>query len=157
MGPGVLFKACLRASFSLMVFGWAQFIMDLQPLLVMITGRGHLHGFSHTYIGAALLAVLSAISGKYLAEFALKLIGLVAYIPISWTVAFISATIGTFSHVLLDSIMHHDLRPFWPISSHNGLLGLLSMPTLHWSCIGTGIVGAMLYCLFGGRPMRRNQ
>jgi len=51
MGPGILFKALLQGSFSLMVFGWAQIIMDIQPLIVLITGKGHLHGFTHTYIG----------------------------------------------------------------------------------------------------------
>ena len=66
MGPGLLFKAFLQGSFSLMVFGWAQIVMDIQPLLVLLTGQGHLHGFSHTYIGATLLGIVSALSGKYL-------------------------------------------------------------------------------------------
>jgi len=53
MGPGVLIKSMLQGSFSLMVFGWSQIVMDVQPLLVMITGDGHLHGFSHTIIGGS--------------------------------------------------------------------------------------------------------
>lgn len=44
MGPGIAIKAMLQGSFSLMVFGWAQIVMDLQPLFVMITGEGHLTG-----------------------------------------------------------------------------------------------------------------
>ena len=40
-----------------MVFAWAQIIMDIQPLVVMITGEGHLHGFSHTYVGATLIGI----------------------------------------------------------------------------------------------------
>jgi ribosomal protein S12 methylthiotransferase accessory factor len=50
MGPGILVKALMQGSFSLMVFGWAQIVMDIQPLFVMITGEGHLHGFSHPYV-----------------------------------------------------------------------------------------------------------
>ncbi len=34
MGPGILIKALLQSSFSLMVFGWTQIIMDIQPLIV---------------------------------------------------------------------------------------------------------------------------
>ncbi|WP_232849674.1 hypothetical protein [Bowmanella yangjiangensis] len=42
--------------------------MDVQPLIVMLSGEGHQHGFSHTHIGASLLAVFAALSGKYLSE-----------------------------------------------------------------------------------------
>ena len=75
MGPGIFFKALLQGSFSLMVFGWTQVIMDIQPLVVLISGDGHLHGFTHTFIGATLLAVVSALTGKYAAEFGLRFIG----------------------------------------------------------------------------------
>lgn len=35
-----------------MMFGWTQIIMDLQPLIVVMTGIGCLQDFTHTYIGA---------------------------------------------------------------------------------------------------------
>ncbi|HZD54496.1 MAG TPA: metal-dependent hydrolase, partial [Woeseiaceae bacterium] len=126
MGPGLFIKALLQSSFSLMVFGWAQIVMDIQPVLVMSTDEGHLHGFSHTYIGAALLAAAAALTGKYLSEFGLRLIGHREFLPISWVVAVASAFIGTFSHVLLDSVMHSDLEPFWPLSLHNALPEVIS-------------------------------
>ena len=34
MGPGILIKSLLQGAFSLMVFGWAQIVMDIQPLFV---------------------------------------------------------------------------------------------------------------------------
>jgi membrane-bound metal-dependent hydrolase YbcI (DUF457 family) len=139
-----------------MVFGWAQIVMDIQPLAVMLTGHGHLHGFSHTYIGAMLLAVFSALSGKYLAEWGLRTIGHPEFPPISWGVAFISATIGTFSHVVLDSIMHDDVEPFAPFSLSNGMLGVISIQALHWLCIGTGLVGAVVYFVLANRRARHN-
>lgn len=43
MGPGVLVKALLQGGFSLMVFGWAQVVMDVQPLLMIVTGDGQLN------------------------------------------------------------------------------------------------------------------
>lgn len=46
MGPGIAIKAVLRGSFGLMVFGWTQILMDIQPLIVLISGQGQLHGFS---------------------------------------------------------------------------------------------------------------
>ncbi len=43
MGPAIFIKALLQGSFSLMVFGWSQIIMDIQPLVVLLTQEGRLH------------------------------------------------------------------------------------------------------------------
>jgi len=148
MGPGILVKSLLQGSFSLMVFGWAQIIMDIQPLIVLITGEGHLHGFSHTYIGASLLAIFAALSGKYLSEFGLYILDIStesAPVKISWWVAFLSAFIGTYSHVVLDSIMHIDVQPFYPFSYLNPMLGFVDVITLHKFCLYSGLVGAVIY------------
>lgn len=148
MGPGILIKALLQGSFSLMVFGWSQIVMDLQPLFVLLTGDGYLHGFSHTYIGATLLAILSALSGKHLSELGLKIIGVAKTrnpIQITWRVAFGSAFIGTFTHVLLDSIMHSGIEPFSPLSQVNNMLGLISVGNLHQLCLYSTLVGATIY------------
>ena len=52
MGPGLLIKAVMQGYFSLIIFGWAQILMDIQPVVAIISGKGRVHGFSHTYIGA---------------------------------------------------------------------------------------------------------
>ena len=148
MGPGILIKALLQGSFSLMVFGWAQIVMDIQPLFVLITGDGHLHGFTHTYIGATLLAILSALSGKYLSEIGLIILGLADKsnpVNIAWWVAFVSAFIGTYSHVVLDSIMHSDVEPFYPLSQATSLYGLITVDELHQLCLFSALVGSVIY------------
>lgn len=144
MGPGIFIKSLLHGSFSLLVFGWTQIVMDIQPLVVLITGEGHLHGFTHTYLGAILLALFSGYSGKYLSELGLKIIG-VHTITIKWLVSFISAFIGAFSHVLIDSAMHSDLQPFYPFTNTNELLGVVSVVTLHKICMYSGLAGAIIY------------
>ena len=58
MGPGLAVKAVMQRKFSLLVFGWSQVVIDLQPLLAMTTGRVELHGFSHTLLGATLIGLL---------------------------------------------------------------------------------------------------
>jgi hypothetical protein len=145
MGPGLLVKALLQGSFSLMVFGWAQIIMDVQPLVVLLTGEGHVHGFSHTYVGATVIGVGSALTGKYAAELGLRLTGQDRYLPIRWPVAMVSAFIGSFSHVLLDSLMHADIEPFAPFMLNNPLLGFLSVEALHEFCLYSGLLGVGLY------------
>lgn len=148
MGPGIFVKAILQGSFSLMVFGWSQIVMDLQALFVLINGHGHLHGFSHTYVGGTLLAVVSAITGKYLSEFGLRILRLSRQpnlVKIAWSVAFLSAFLGCFSHVLLDSIMHADVEPFYPFSLVNDFLGFVSVDTLHKICLYSGLLGSVLF------------
>jgi membrane-bound metal-dependent hydrolase YbcI (DUF457 family) len=148
MGPGILIKSLLQGSFSLMVFGWAQIVMDIQPLIVLISGEGHLHGFTHTFVGAILITVIAALTGKYLSEFGLKIIRISKNdnpISIVWWVVFLSAFIGSFSHVLLDSIMHSDVEPFFPFILDNQFLGLISVSMLHKACLYSGLVGAAIY------------
>jgi membrane-bound metal-dependent hydrolase YbcI (DUF457 family) len=147
MGPGLIFKACMQGAFSLMVFGWSQILIDIQPLVVMLTDKGELHGFSHTYIGATLIALAAALSGKYLGEIGLKIIRESQYLPINWSVAFTSALIGTYSHVLIDSIMHSDITPLAPFSNVSWLHGIISINTLHVVCLVSAIIGAISFYL----------
>lgn len=152
MGPGILIKAIFQGSFSLMVFGWTQILMDIQPLVVLITGEGHLHGFSHTFLGGSLIAVIAAITGKYLAELGLKILSLGKQpVIIFWPVAFLSAFIGSFSHVWLDSIMHTDVEPFYPVFLYNHFHGLVSVAVLHKLCLYSGLFGTGLYFLVSWR------
>ena len=147
MGPGLAIKSLLQKKFSLMVFGWSQIVIDIQPLLVILSGRGTVHGFTHTYLGATLIALFCAFSGKYLGEIGLKIIRKKEYLPISWKVAFISAFIGTYSHVLLDSVMHYDVIPFSPFWKSNILLSIVSVNTLNIFCLASGLIGIVIYYL----------
>jgi len=112
-----------------------------------MTGEGHLHGFSHTFLGGSLLAIFSAISGKYLSELGLKILKLDISFPvrIRWSVSFLSAFIGCFSHVMLDSIMHIDVEPFYPLSMDNQFLGIISVSNLHKLCLYSGLAGAAIF------------
>ena len=125
----MLIKSLLHGSFSLMIFGWSQILMDLQPLFAMITNEGKLHGFSHTFLGASFIAVIAVLTGKHLSEFGLRITGYSndnKPIKIFWFVAFLSAFIGTYSHVVLDAIMHSDVEPYYPFSMTNNFISILS-------------------------------
>ncbi len=147
MGPGIAIKALLQERFSLMVFGWTQIVMDIQPLIAILTGQGRLHGFTHTYVGALLIVVVAGLSGKGMAEWALR--RLAGFSPqrslITWRVALWSAFLGAFSHVALDSVMHSDMTPLVPLSPDNQLLGWISIDQLHLFCLTSAVVGALLY------------
>jgi len=131
----------MQGTFSLMVFGWSQILIDIQPLVVLLSGKGELHGLSHTYIGATIVAVVSALTGKYLGEIGLRILRMENYNPIGWRVAFFSAFIGGYSHVFIDGIMHSDMRPLAPFSQQSIFLGIVNIDTLHILCVLAAVIG----------------
>jgi len=145
MGPGIAIKAALQRRFSLMVFGWSQIAIDLQPLLVMLTGRGELHGLSHTLLGATLIALVCGLTGKHLGELGLRILREPRHLPISWRVSFVSAFIGTYSHIAIDSIMHVDILPLFPLSGASPLHAMISIDTLHVLCVATALAGGVVW------------
>ena len=52
-----------------------------------------------------------------------------------------TALLATWSHVVLDGIMHRDARPFWPFTDRNPLLSLVGVGSLHLACVILGVVG----------------
>jgi membrane-bound metal-dependent hydrolase YbcI (DUF457 family) len=98
-------------------------------------------------MGATLLALFSGLTGKYLAEIGLFVLDFNSQRPvkIAWWVVFLSAFVGTYSHIVLDSIMHSDVEPFYPFTTSNTLLGIISIPALHQLCFYSGLAGTVVY------------
>lgn len=117
--------------------------MDLEPGYRMIVEDAIIHGPSHTLAGAAFIGVIATLSGKPISEFALRQIR-APRLRVTWTAAAAGAFAGTFSHIFFDAIMHADMLPWAPLSSSNGLLGLVSIGTLHIMCVVLGAIGALL-------------
>jgi len=153
MGPGIAIKAVGGRRFSLMIFGFSQVAIDIEPLVHIIRGDGVVHGFMHTYLGATLVALVSLFIGRPICQWLLSYWPVDPSMPflnwlrgaglISWPAATLAAFVGTYSHVFLDSIMHADLRPFAPLSEANPMLHIIPVYLLHLLCIASGIVGAV--------------
>ncbi|MCI0619100.1 DUF4184 family protein, partial [bacterium] len=128
--------------------------MDIEVLYHMNRKDQMVHGFNHTYVGATLVAFISILVGRPVCQFLLN-----RWIPsadsrfekwirgsqnISRSAAISGAFLGTYSHVFLDSIMHFDLHPLMPWSKDNSLLGLISVESLHFFCIFSGLTGSII-------------
>jgi len=144
LGVGLVAKALLRGSFSLMVFAWSQILMDLQPLIALTTGTGDVHGWSHTFIGAIVIGAIATVTGKPLANLVLRLVvpKTHAAVRVSWWVAAGSALFGTLSHIVLDGLMHSDLHPFAPWSEAQPWLGAISYGDVYLLSVVLGTLGA---------------
>lgn len=155
MGPGLAIKGLAGRHFSLLTFGVAQVAMDIEPLIGMIGGAERLHGLTHTYLAALGIAVLVAIVSPALClpilrrwNRELRFYGL-SHLAVPDALerfpAIAGAFVGTLSHVLLDSLMHAEMTPFFPWSDTNGLLGVISLSALHRGCMAAGLLGVTLW------------
>ena len=164
MGPGLAIKAIAGRRFSLLTFGTAQVAMDIEPLIGLLRGADVLHGPTHTYAAALVIAAIVASIAPLVCRLILRcwnrelfFCGLPWLLESdSFTLAPViaGAYIGTLSHVLLDSIMHSDISPLAPWSNANGLLGLISIETLHLSCVGTGLLGVGIWLVVAWHKRR---
>jgi membrane-bound metal-dependent hydrolase YbcI (DUF457 family) len=165
MGPALALKAGADRRFSILTFGFAQIAMDIEPLIGMLRGSPVLHGFTHTYAGATLIALAVAWLAPFLCTPILRRYNrevvaagagwLSCSESLSRQALLLGAFIGTFSHVLLDSLMHADMQPFWPLSAGNPLLGLLPWQQVYRFCFWLGMAGAVAWLLV--RYRRRAQ
>jgi len=163
-GPAAIVKSASSQWFSLTVFGLTQVIIDLEPLYYMAQGMWPIHRFLHTYLGAAIVAVVAAVAGKPLCEWFLRLWNerlsdvqrrwLSVEPAITRGAAFAGSLFGGFSHILLDSVMHSDIRPFAPWSDTNGLLYAISIGTLYELCAVTGLLGLLWLAILLARRWR---
>lgn len=152
-GPGFALKSVSGSWFSVAVFCFAQVLIDLEPGWYMLAGEDHIHRFLHTYLGAT-LAGLAVAAAKPVWERALRLWNarlspaqarwLGVPTGISWTGALSGGLLGGWSHVLLDSFMHADMRPMAPWDEGNALLFAVHVDTLYLGCALAGVAGLAL-------------
>lgn len=140
LGPAIAFKALGGRHFSFMVFGGSQVLMDIEPLIGIIQHKPVLHGYTHTLLGALVIGMFAALIGKPISQWVLRL-SRARVTSISWTAALSGALIGTFSHIVLDAVMHSDMSPWWPLMNGNGLLGAITLAQLHIACLVLGLLG----------------
>ena len=155
MGAALIVKPGLNKHFSVITFGIAQIAMDIEPLIGMLIGTEVLHGPSHTIVGALIIALLAILVAPGICNFLLgrwnkevvhyKLPWLVEALPVSKAAVIFGAFFGTLSHVLLDSLMHHDMRPFFPFSAANPSMGLITHDEIYQLCAIAGVLGAIAW------------
>lgn len=152
-GPGALATSLAPNKISWVMFGLANIVIDLEVITYYAITEFPTHGYLHTYVGATVLGVLVAIYGRKTGEWLLcrwnawlspsQASWLGTDPRISLKAALWGSLVGTLSHVFLDSIMHGDIHPWWPISEENPMQGVMSVDALQVFCVMTGIWGLL--------------
>ena len=146
-GPGVLFHGVAPRKVSFIAFMAANCITDIESVYNILRGNFPLHRFLHTFVGAALVAALTVVLFMFMRRLArsIRLPNWFSWQQLTLPPVIVGALLGSYSHIVLDGIMHADMRPFAPWSDANPFLHAVSLGTLHWSCIILGIAGALLW------------
>lgn len=141
-GVGIAAKAALAGRFSLVLFIALQVVIDLESLYNLVYGRYPVHRFLHTFVGATLLALLASASLFAVLRCWAFIPGRrVRPSPHLFALLLATSLFATWSHVVLDGIMHRDARPLWPMTDLNPLLSLIGLGGLHLVCLVLGIFG----------------
>lgn len=143
------------ARFCFLAFVITQVVIDIETLVNMIRHANRLHTYFHSFLGSLVAAAISffvTCSVMWLGE------KVFAVLPSAIGTAFrslrlfpetrptkfciaLSVLIGAWTHVILDSIMHSDMWPFWPFSKWNPFLDWIDVGALHLLCMALFMVG----------------
>ena len=158
-GPGAAIHAVASRHVSFLAFCASNVLIDIEPLYYMLTGQARLHRFFHTYVGACVVAALMVVLFLLARRLArrVRLPDPRGWQSLGGAAVAWGAVTGTGSHIVLDSVMHADMTPLAPFSDANPLLHLVSLPALHWFCIGAGAFALVVIGVRRGLAGRRRR
>lgn len=145
-GPSSWIGLVLFKVFDFPTLMAASVIVDIEPFTVLLFELDYpLHGFFHTILGGSILAILTALI-LYLLRSRIR--RLMAFFKLAQNSSFKkiiwSSFFGLFSHLLLDSLTHWDLEPFYPFGG-NPLYGLFSEFQVYLFCGISLLAGVLFY------------
>jgi membrane-bound metal-dependent hydrolase YbcI (DUF457 family) len=144
-GPGVLFHAAAPRKVSFIAFVAANCITDCESIYNVLRGNYPVHRFLHTFVGATLVAALTIALFAFLRRLArtIEMPNWLEWQGLTLLSVSVGSLLGSYSHIVLDGVMHADMRPLAPWSDENPFLHLVSLSTLHWLCVGAAVVGGL--------------
>jgi len=126
----------------------ASVIIDIEPLLVLSLNLSYaLHGYLHTFLGGTIIAFLLALA---ISRIRASLTPLMSFFKLEQATSFkrivLASLFGIYLHVLLDSPLYSDIRPFYPLGSnplqgHSMFIGF----EIYAFCVVSFIAGGIVY------------
>ncbi len=136
----------LNKKIDIPVFVLASVAVDIEPLLVMLFNLSYpLHGYAHTFIGGAIVGILwgiIAFKGKNILGKLMEFFKLPYETNLKKCI--LSGVLGALLHVLFDSLIYCDVKPFFPLS-FNPLYGIVSYSFMYILCSLLFIPALLIY------------
>ncbi len=148
-------KAIIPRYFSWSIFTLTNIFIDLEPITYFIFTGIPSHKFFHSILGATLIALVCAFYFRKLCEnYITKWNKNLHSIDRKWLEiknpkiglfeGIAGGLIGAWSHLILDSMMHQDIKPLWPISNLNPILGIIAGISISYFCIFSFLIGLLI-------------
>lgn len=143
-GPGVLFKSVEPRRMSLTAFMTAQVLIDVEPLVYLIRNERPVHRFFHSIPGSLVVAATVAVILLMARRPLLRLVAV--SVPalsqdLSAAAVAAGAAVGSVSHVLLDLLVHRDVRLFYPSGIGQAMGGRVGLGRVELACVVAGALG----------------
>jgi membrane-bound metal-dependent hydrolase YbcI (DUF457 family) len=149
-GPSAFISLALMRYIDLPVFILANVAIDIEPLIVMVFKLSYpLHGMAHTFLSATIIGIFCGAIFHYFRKPISYTMTRIVRLPYSTSFKkyAVSGVLGAWFHILLDSPLYYDIKPFYPLSDKNPLLGLVPSEVMYKFCALTFIPAIMLYLL----------
>jgi len=148
LGPGALLTATTEASFTAFVV--TNVVIDVESGYNLLTHRYPVHTFLHTFVGATIVAVATIVvlcaierwmrtHRPFLQDQPTTRRADQSYVAIAG-----GAVAGSWSHVVLDGVMHADSRPLAPWSDENPFYRVIGLWPLHLACAACAVIAVVV-------------
>jgi hypothetical protein len=148
LGPALGFGLPLRKYLHVPTFLVANILVDVEPFLVLSLGLDYpLHGYLHTFIVAFILGLALGYAMFLLERISrslYKTLLLESNATPKLKSFIVAGALGTMLHVLLDSPLYEDIRPFYPLLA-NPLYHSASSSEVYIFCVWMGMFGVVFY------------
>ncbi|MFZ2958377.1 MAG: hydrolase [Candidatus Ozemobacteraceae bacterium] len=146
IGPHAVVGFALQKFIDVPIFITANVAVDLEPLFVLFFKPDYpLHGYFHSFLFGSFVGLAwGLIAIKFSSDFSpfIKKLHLnYSSHPIKIAV---SGILGVWLHILFDSAIYQDIRPFFPYSN-NPFYGFISIPGMYNFCLFSLIPALILY------------
>ncbi len=150
LGPLLVIGLLLRNRLHAPTLLIGSIILDVEPLLVLVYGLPYpLHGYAHTLIASLAIGLATGYILYKLERF-LRILWLPLKLEtrnqLSLKTYLVAGALGTVSHILLDTPLYSDIKPFYPFGVnplYNPGLTIL----IYQSCLLLGSIGLTYYIL----------
>jgi membrane-bound metal-dependent hydrolase YbcI (DUF457 family) len=166
LGPALGFGLPLRNYLHVPTFLVANILVDVEPFLVLLLRVDYpLHGYLHTFIVAFILGLALGYVMFHLERILrplYKTLLLESNATRKLKSFIVAGVLGTMLHVLLDSPLYDDIRPFYPLSA-NPLYHLASSSEVYGFCMWMGILGIafhlglLIFSVYRGLGKKRHR
>lgn len=146
LGPGLFFGFLLFRYINFPTFLIANIIPDIEPFLVLLLNLDQpLHGLSHSFAGGSIVAIILVLLMSKLDKYIQDLAGIFKLRQdFSTKSIWIASFSGIYLHILFDSPLYRDIKPFYPFG-FKPFFGIVSGLDIYILCTLLFVAGVLMY------------